>query len=44
MPEEIINKKPNKLLTKILFGIIIAATLVSIYLTVKLVIAGFTFR
>ncbi|HQY20695.1 MAG TPA: hypothetical protein PK294_00480 [Ignavibacteria bacterium] len=38
------TKKPTSFLTKIVLFIIIAATIFSIYYTIKLVYSGFTFR
>lgn len=43
MPETV-TKKKTTLIGKILIGIVIVSTIVALYLTVKLVIAGFTFR
>ncbi|MEZ4690663.1 MAG: hypothetical protein R3A12_10950 [Ignavibacteria bacterium] len=37
-------KKPVSILTKIVLGIIILSTLITIYLTIKLFVAGHTFR
>ena len=41
---ESLNKKKNTFLGKILIAFVILSTVVALYLTVKLVIAGFTFR
>lgn len=38
------GQKKNSVTGKILIGIIIVFTLISIYLTIKLVYLGFTFR
>jgi len=42
--EDSVKKKQNTLLGKILVAFVIVSTIVALYLTVKLVIAGFTFR
>jgi hypothetical protein len=42
--ENVPEIKKKGLVTKILFGIIIVSTLITVYLTVKLIYLGFTFR
>lgn len=41
---ESVTKKKNSVLGKVLIAFVILSTVVALYLTVKLVIAGFTFR
>lgn len=42
--EENIPIKKNTLVSRILIAVIVISTLLTIYLTVKLIYAGFTFR